>query len=223
MTANTLVTATFTLNIYTLTVTTAGNGSGTTSNNPPGTTFTHGTPVTVTATPNPGSSFTGWSGDCSGIGPCVVTMNTHRAVTATFTLNPPNTFALSVYRAGNGNGIVTSLPAGVDCGATCSANFIGGTVVTLTATPMARSSFTGWSGACSGTIYCTVTLTANTLVTATFSTFLIYLPIVVNNLAAAPDGIPVVILDRADVNAINLIADRQNRTNWTAIEETAHE
>ncbi len=224
MTANTLVTATFALNTYTLTVTTAGNGSGATSNNPPGSTFTYGTAVTLTATPNPGSTFTGWSGDCSGSGPCVVTMNTHRAVTATFTLNPPNTFALSVYRAGSGNGMVTSLPAGVDCGATCAANFTDGTVVTLTATPMARSSFTGWRGACSGAVHCTVTMRANTLVTATFSTFLIYLPIVVNNIAAAPDGMQVVIPDRVDVNVTNPIADGHTTERiGPPYEETAHE
>ncbi len=224
MSADTLVTATFSLNMYTLTVATAGNGSGITTNTPPGSTFTYGTLVTVTASPNPGSTFTGWSGACLGIGPCVVTMNTHRALTATFTLNPPNTFALSVYKTGNGSGLVTSLPAGINCGATCTANFIGGTVVTLTATPMARSSFTGWSGDCSGTVHCTVTLTANTHVTATFSTFLIYLPTVMNNFATASDGIQVVIPHRGDVNAINPIADGHTTERiGPPYEETAHE
>jgi Divergent InlB B-repeat domain len=84
MTANTLVTAMFTLNTYTLTVATAGNGSGTTSNTPPGTTFTYGTVVTVTATPVALSSFTGWSGDCSGTFQCVVTMTANKLITATF-------------------------------------------------------------------------------------------------------------------------------------------
>jgi hypothetical protein len=84
MTADTLVTATFALNTYTLTVATAGNGSGTTSNNPPGTTFTYGTLVTITATPMALSSFRGWSGDCSGTLQCVVTMTANKLITATF-------------------------------------------------------------------------------------------------------------------------------------------
>src|SRR5881397_3957261 len=68
-----------------------------------------------------------------------------------------------------GSGTVTSNPAGISCGATCSASFTNGTMVTLTATPAAGSTFTAWSGGgCSGTGTCTVTLAASTTVTATF-------------------------------------------------------
>jgi phospholipase C len=69
----------------------------------------------------------------------------------------------------SGTGTITSSPAGINCGQTCSASFASGTVVTLTATPGTGSTFGGWSGACSGTGTCSVTLSANTSVTATFS------------------------------------------------------
>ena len=76
---------------------------------------------------------------------------------------------LTVSRAGTGSGSVSSTPAGINCGATCSANFANSTVVTLTATPSAGSTFGGWAGACTGTGTCQVTMDAARDVTATFS------------------------------------------------------
>lgn len=46
-----------------------------------------GTVVTLTATPAPGSTFTGWGGDCSGSGQCTLTMNAGKTVTAGFKLS----------------------------------------------------------------------------------------------------------------------------------------
>jgi hypothetical protein len=46
--------------------------------------FATGTPVTLTATPDAGSTFAGWAGACSGSGSCVVTINESQAVIATF-------------------------------------------------------------------------------------------------------------------------------------------
>src|SRR5205807_1983670 len=46
-----------------------------------------GTVVTLTATANPGSTFTAWGGACSGTGTCTVTLDQARSVTATFTQN----------------------------------------------------------------------------------------------------------------------------------------
>src|SRR5262249_33144494 len=76
---------------------------------------------------------------------------------------------LTVARAGTGAGVVTSSPAGINCGTSCSATFSSGTVVTLTASPVAGSSFSGWSGACSGTGPCHVTMSAARSVTGTFT------------------------------------------------------
>ena len=76
--------------------------------------------------------------------------------------------SLTVTRLGSGSGTVTSSPSGIDCGATCAAAFSNGTMVTLTATPVAGSTFTGWGGDCSGTGTCTVTMDQDRGVTATF-------------------------------------------------------
>jgi uncharacterized repeat protein (TIGR03803 family) len=77
------------------------------------------------------------------------------------------TFNVSVVLAGSGGGTVTSSPAGISCSGVCSANFARGTTATLTPTANAGSSFSGWSGDCSGTGPCTLTTTASA--TATFN------------------------------------------------------
>ncbi len=80
-----------------------------------------------------------------------------------------DSFTLGVAKGGAGSGTVTSTPAGVSCGATCSAAFASGAVVTLTAAPASGSTFGGWSGACAGTgATCTVTMSQARSVTATF-------------------------------------------------------
>jgi uncharacterized repeat protein (TIGR02543 family) len=79
------------------------------------------------------------------------------------------TFALTVAKAGTGAGTVTSSVGGVNCGTTCSATLASGTAVTLTATAASGSTFGGWSGACTGTSSCVLTMTAARAVTATFT------------------------------------------------------
>lgn len=95
------------------------------------------------------------------------------------TVNP----ALTVSKAGTGSGTVTSSPAGINCGATCLVGFANGTSVTLTATPATGSVFGGWSGACSGTGSCVVSMSTNKTVTATFN--------------PAPAGTPIVVVTSA--------------------------
>ena len=75
----------------------------------------------------------------------------------TFSIVAP-TYELSVEKTGTGSGTVTSDPAGIDCGSTCSFDFSYNTDVTLTAVADSGSTFTGWSGAgCTGTGACEVT------------------------------------------------------------------
>jgi len=79
-------------------------------------------------------------------------------------------YQLSVNKTGNGSGTVTSNPAGIDCGVTCTQDFDHGTVVTLTATAATGSTFNGWSGeGCTGTGTCIVTISAARSVTPTFT------------------------------------------------------
>ena len=161
---------------FTLAVVRFGTGNGTVTTSLPGITcgtscaasYPSGTALTLTVGPGTGSRFTGWSGaGCTGTGPCTVTLTATTIVAAIFDLQ---IFPLTISTVGTGNGIVTSTPAGITCGTSCSASYANGTVVTLTATPAAGSTFAGWSGGgCSGTGSCTVTLSAATTVKAIFS------------------------------------------------------
>lgn len=161
---------------FTVSVTKSGTGSGKVTSSPDGidcgavcsAQFTAGSTVTLTAVPDSNSVFAGWAGaGCSGTGVCSVTGPS--SVIATFnSLPPPNSFTVSVVKDGNGAGTVSSSPAGINCGSTCSANFQSGTTVVLSATPAAGSAFAGWNGGgCTGTATCTVD--SGTLVTATFT------------------------------------------------------
>ena len=82
---------------------------------------------------------------------------------------PVTRYTLTVTKVGTGSGTVTSSPAGINCGSDCSEAYNEGTNVTLTATASAGSTFAGWSGACSGTGECSVTMNADETVTATFN------------------------------------------------------
>src|SRR5215469_1233645 len=79
-------------------------------------------------------------------------------------------FALTVAESGSGTGTVTTSPSGIDCPSVCSTVFESGATVTLTASPASGSTFAGWSGPCSGTGACTVTMSGTVSVTATFNT-----------------------------------------------------
>lgn len=127
--------------------------------------FTTGTSITLIATPDQDSVFAGWGLACSGKRSCNLDMKADKQVMATFTALP----VLSVTPTDNGSGHITSSPAGIDCGGTCAASFNFGAVVSLSAVPDAGSSFGGWSGACTGTGPCTVTMNADASVSAAFT------------------------------------------------------
>ncbi|MBK7003247.1 MAG: hypothetical protein IPH35_26010 [Rhodoferax sp.] len=158
---------------------TAGNTSTLTASCAPaatGYTWTGGTctgttSATCTVTPTATTSYSVAGVNATGTG---------TAASATVTVTPVGTFALGVGTSGTGYGNVASSPGGIACyvpqpgvaylvAPDCSENYTSGASVTLSATPDAGSSFTGWSGACSGTGTCTVSMTEARSVTATFA------------------------------------------------------
>jgi PKD repeat protein len=161
------------LNAYPLTVSKQGSGSGTVTSSPAGISCGNtcfeivdaGNSVALTATPDVSSVFAGWSGDCWGTGVCQVTMDQARSVIAIFR---PKQFTLSVATAGTGGGLVYISPGATGCRA-CGQSFDIGTSVTLTPVPDASAVFTGWSGDCSGTGACQVTMDQDRSVTANFA------------------------------------------------------
>ncbi|PYN80207.1 MAG: hypothetical protein DMD96_14190 [Candidatus Rokuibacteriota bacterium] len=169
-----------------VTLTVTRTGSGIVASTPAGidcgsacvATYTGGTGVILTAAPASGWVFAGWSGGgCAGTGSCALTLMTATTVRATFA---PAPVALTVVRAGLGSGSVTSAPASIACGTTCSATFRAGSPVVLTAAPATGSVLAGWSGGgCTGTGTCTVTPVSATTVTATFTTTTVALAVTV--------------------------------------------
>jgi hypothetical protein len=162
---------------YTLTITKAGNGTGTVTSFPSGINcgvicsyqFLFGTSVTLTATPDSGSAFGGWSGDVTdSSSTIIVIMDSNKSMTSTFNLS----YTLTVTETGTGTGTVTSSPSGINCGATCTYQFAPGTSVTLTAIPDSSSIFSGWTGAATGTdTTVTVTMNSDKHVYAVFNVF----------------------------------------------------
>lgn len=85
------------------------------------------------------------------------------------TPQPPG-HTLTVTVAGAGSGTVSSGDASIACPPTCSHFYMSTGPVTITATPAAGSTFSGWSGSCSGSApTCTLSMTSNQAVTATFT------------------------------------------------------
>ncbi len=118
------ITATFEPITYALNITTVGNGS--VSKQPDQAQYPQGEVVTLTATPDTGSTFTGWSGDAGGsANPLTVTMDRAKNITATFTQNQ---YTLEVTVVGGGS--VSKQPN--------QAQYPHGDDVTLTATASRR-------------------------------------------------------------------------------------
>ncbi|HET6466493.1 MAG TPA: hypothetical protein VFH55_12865, partial [Nitrospiria bacterium] len=124
--------------LYTLSVSRFGTGSGTVTSSPSGINcglictkdYDNGTMVTLTATPDAGSIFSGWTGDCDASGH--VTVNADKSCTATFTLN---TYSLTINTAGTGSGTTTG-----------AGTYNSGQTATVSASANAGSTFSGWTG-----------------------------------------------------------------------------
>lgn len=157
---------------YTLSVTKGGSGSGIVTSYPNGINcgaacaydFEENTSVTLSAAPDAGSTFAGWSGACSGTGTCTVNMTSPLTVTATFNLNAPACYNLTVGVRPNGSGTVSVSPA-----PNCGTQYTPGTSVTLTASPNPKYIFTKWTGSlASSSNPLVVTMDGNKTFTASF-------------------------------------------------------
>ncbi|WP_299628382.1 InlB B-repeat-containing protein, partial [uncultured Tenacibaculum sp.] len=160
MDADKTVTAVFSKIQHTLT-TNATNGTiSRNPNTPIAGTYDFGTDVVLTATPNAGYQFDGWSGDASGTtNPLTITMDADKTVTAIFS-KIQHTLTTNAT-----NGTISRNPNTPIAG-----TYDFGTDVVLTATPNAGYQFDGWSGDASGTTNpLTITMDADKTVTAVFS------------------------------------------------------
>jgi len=141
---------------HTLSISRVGDGDGRVYSRPGsaldcGTTcyadYDEGTEVTVEATPEAASVFSGFGPPCEGQNPCVVRLDGDVALSARFDPWP----LLSVTMSGGGMGRVNATFGALDCPTRCSAPYAPGASVTLNAGPAPGSRFQGWLGACSGT------------------------------------------------------------------------
>ena len=127
-----------------------------------------GTEVTLTATPNEGSSFDRWTGACKNAGKnpvCTTTITKNVNAVANFIVNPTLTASIK------GKGTVNSIDGGIACPGDCKENYPVGDTVTLTATADSGYMFSKWTGACkkAGTKdTCEVTVTKATKAVANF-------------------------------------------------------
>jgi len=163
---NTSVTANYTQNEYTLTITSA---NGTVAKSPDQATYHEGDVVQLTATPYAGWAFVNWTGGLIGTAnPGPVTIHGNTSVTANFTQNE---YTLAITSA---HGTVARNPS--------QATYHEGDVVQLTATPNAGWTFANWTGGLTSTANPSfVTIHGNTSVTANYTqnAYTIYLPLVI--------------------------------------------
>ena len=139
----------------TVSITKTGAGTGTVFTDPEGINcgstcsafFDINQQVFLLAVADPDSIFAGWGGDSDCLDGVLLPTDDRDCV-ATFDLRPPppDNITVTVTKAGDGSGLVTTTPAGIDCGATCSAEFPEFSRIALEAQADAGSTFAGWSG-----------------------------------------------------------------------------
>jgi len=131
--------------------------------------------VIAAAKPSANLCLSGKPTDVLGNGPWYWSCESSNGGTSPFcsTATPVN---LNITLAGAGSGSVNSSPSGIACtSGSCNSDFVKNSSISLIALPSTGSSFFGWSGACSGSGNCSVTVDSSKSATAIFS---IYNPIV---------------------------------------------
>jgi hypothetical protein len=169
MDAEKTVTANFRAITYDLTVNVAPEGGGTTTPAEGVHSYAIGTPVSVTAVPEDHYLFVGWTGDCTGSGACELTMDDAKEVTANFELEE---FDLTLG--------VDPVGAGTLDPAVGTHAYAYGSVVDVIPTPATGYEFAYWTGDCSGSGSCQVTIDEDMDVQAHFMTATYDLTIIVD-------------------------------------------
>jgi len=162
MDGNKTLTANFQQKQYTLVINT---NEGSATRYPNKETYVCGEQVTVTATPNTGKSFLGWSGAAAGMtNPLIITMDDNKVLTANFN---PDKYMLTTIELPPSVGGSISRDLDKDY-------YDYGDIVTVTATPINNGTvmFDSWSGAPSGAVTLgnkiTFTVNSNVVITAKF-------------------------------------------------------
>jgi uncharacterized repeat protein (TIGR02543 family) len=134
-----------------------------------------GSEVKLRASAANGSTFTGWTGDCTGTERYLtLTMDSHKTCTANFQLDAPTPagmYTLTVNTIGTLGGTGSLEINDENCGTECVGNYRGNQHVKLTAVPSPHAHFARWSQDCEEigqdpTIE--VTMTADKYCTAVF-------------------------------------------------------
>jgi uncharacterized repeat protein (TIGR02543 family) len=155
------ITALFTRDIYTLTVTKSGSGTVT---YPPGP-FYYGDTAQIAAVPEAGWLFNGWTGGATGmVNPLTVMLDGNKSIQANFIQEE-----FSVNFDVTGSGSISILPI--------KASYHYGDDVTITAVPAPGWKFDNWEGDQNGTTNpIQVEITGDLDLTAVFSTNQVFLP-----------------------------------------------
>lgn len=156
LTSNLTLRANFTP-VYSLSLSSVGGG--TVISSPLSSTWPSGSVATLSASPAAGYRFSGWSGALSGTQtPVSVSMTANKTITANF---------VPVYQL-----TAIAMPGGAVAWSPAGASFSIGATVTVTATPAAGFSFSGWTGAATGNQNpLPLVMNANKSVTANFARF----------------------------------------------------
>ena len=125
------------------------------------------TQVGLIPMPGNGSKFDGWSGECQGSGPCMLSMTTNRSVRANFSPKVKSTLLVTVTAGGS----VISVPGSFNCPGpqTCAEEYDEGEEFSLVAMAVVGWEFRGWQGSCLGILGpCHVTMNGPVTTTAVF-------------------------------------------------------
>ncbi len=130
--------------------------------------YEEGATVEVVPHATTGSEFVNWTGDCTGSGACSLTMSAERSVVGVFNLKPPKLYKLNLSTSGTGSGTFECKVNGGGEEA-CKPEYEEGKTVEVVPHEAAGSEFVNWTGDCTGTGACSLSMTAERSVDGVFN------------------------------------------------------